>query len=85
MKLNAELIDELTLLSQFNVSTTLEGIKVHGDASESLINAAQRLFDKGLISQFDGGYLTELGKDAAEHFDNLYTILTTPAQLDTTS
>ncbi|MCJ8338011.1 MAG: TIGR02647 family protein [Pseudomonadales bacterium] len=85
MKLNADLIDELTLLSQFKLSSTFEGIKVHTQASQNLIDAAQRLFDKGLISQNDGGYLTDLGKDAADHFERLQSILTTPAKLDTTS
>ncbi|MFT5707883.1 MAG: hypothetical protein ACI9ES_002185 [Oceanospirillaceae bacterium] len=85
MKFNTDLVDELTMLSQFRLSSSLEGIKVHGDASESLIAAAKRLFDKGLVTQFDGGYLTDLGKDAAEHLSSLNTILTTPAKLDTAS
>jgi len=85
MKLNADLIDELSLLSQFSLNSTLEGIKVHGDASQSMIDAAQRLFEKGLITQFDGGYLTDLGKDAALHLTRLNSILTTPVNLDTAS
>ncbi|EPJ48927.1 MAG: hypothetical protein OFPII_04030 [Osedax symbiont Rs1] len=85
MKLSNDLVNELTLLSQFRLSSTLEGIKVHGDASESIQQAANRLFEKGLVTRLDGGYLTDLGKDAAEHLDNLYSILTTPVTLDTTS
>jgi uncharacterized protein (TIGR02647 family) len=85
MKLNADLVDEFTLLSQFRLNSSLEGIKVHAEASKHLIDASQRLFEKGLITQFDGGYLTDLGKDAAEHLANLHTILTTPVKVDTAS
>ena len=42
MKLNADLIDELSVLSQFSLDSTLEGIKVHGDAAQSVIEATQR-------------------------------------------
>ncbi|MGB1239672.1 MAG: TIGR02647 family protein [Pseudomonadales bacterium] len=85
MSLNQDLISELSLLSQFNTSSTFEGIKVHNSASSEMLDAAQRLFNKGLISQIDGGYLTELGQEAAAHFDTLSCILTTPANLDTTT
>ncbi|MEZ5481095.1 MAG: TIGR02647 family protein [Porticoccaceae bacterium] len=37
------------------MSTTQQGIKVHSDASESVIAATARLFEKGLLSQADGG------------------------------
>jgi len=33
------------------------------------------LHAKGLTSQPDGGYLTSLGRDAAEHAQSLLTIL----------
>lgn len=85
MKLTTDIVDELTLLSQFKQSSSLEGIKVHASASTSLIEAATRLHDKGLITLPDGGYLTDLGRDAAEHLANLDTILTTPAILNTAS
>jgi uncharacterized protein (TIGR02647 family) len=85
MKLSTDLIDEFSLLSQFSLSSTLEGIKIHGDASDSLKEAATRLFEKGLVTQLDGGYLTDLGKDAAEHLDRLHSILTLPVALDTAS
>jgi len=85
MKLNEDLVDELLVLSQFSLNSTLEGIKVHGDAAQSVIEATQRLFDKGLVTQLDGGYLTDLGKDAAVHLTRLNSILTTPVTLDTAS
>jgi len=39
--------------------------------------AARRLYEKDLIDQPDGGYLTSLGRDAAEHAQSLLTILAT--------
>ncbi|MET0950010.1 MAG: TIGR02647 family protein, partial [Pseudomonas sp.] len=39
------------------------------------IAAAQRLFEKGLTTQVDGGYLTSLGLEAAQHAQSLLTIL----------
>lgn len=45
------------------------------DASEQTVTAAARLHDKGLITQRDGGFLTSLGLDAAEHSQSLLTIL----------
>ena len=45
----------------------MQGIKIHHDADPSMVEAAQRLFDKGIVSQPDGGYLTNLGHDLAEH------------------
>ncbi|SIS57692.1 TIGR02647 family protein [Neptunomonas antarctica] len=85
MPYDAELVAELNLLNHFNVGTTQEGIKVHHSAAPHMIEAAKRLFDKDLITQEDGGYLTDLGHDAAEHSQSLILILTTPVQLDTTS
>lgn len=76
MILNKELLDELSILSLFNQHTLQEGIKVHShQASESDISATQRLFDKGLITQQDGGYLTSLGKDAVELLQDLALML----------
>jgi len=54
-----------------------EGLKVHQTAAPTAIAAAKRLHAKGLIDQPDGGYLTSLGRDAAEQAQTLLTILTT--------
>ena len=77
MTYTAEIIDELNVLMLFNLTTTQEGIKIHKSAEKSSILAAKRLHDKGLITQPDGGYLTSLGSDAAEHAQTLLTILLT--------
>ncbi|OUR66667.1 TIGR02647 family protein, partial [Cycloclasticus sp. 46_83_sub15_T18] len=39
------------------------------------IAAAERLFNKKLIDQVDGGYLTPLGRTSAEHAQSLSSVL----------
>jgi uncharacterized protein (TIGR02647 family) len=58
---------ELNLLLKFPDTSLMQGIKVHHDADPDLISASQRLFDKGIVTQEDGGYLTDLGHDLLEH------------------
>ncbi len=77
MPYSPDIVEELNILSRFNLDTTQAGIKVHTDAAPELISATQRLFDKGLISQTDGGYLTHRGIEAAEHAQNLMGIMKT--------
>ena len=75
MPFSSDLLEELNVLALFNLETDMEGIKVHSNAGDAKIEAAQRLFDKGLTSQSDGGYLTSLGRTAAEHAQGLLQIL----------
>ena len=75
MAFNKDLTHELNLLSQFNLANEQDGIKIHHDAAAELISAAQTLHGKGLITQEDGGYLTDLGRKAAEHTQALSFIL----------
>jgi len=67
MQFTQDNLDELNILVRFKLTTTLEGIKVHTTASPSTIAATKRLHDKGLITLEDGGYLTALGHETAEH------------------
>ncbi|MHA6494850.1 TIGR02647 family protein [Pseudomonas borbori] len=76
MSFTPELVAELELLSLYNLANTKEGLKVHQVAAPEAIAAAKRLHEKGVITQADGGYLTSLGIDAAEHAQSLLTILT---------
>lgn len=78
MSFTSENIAELDLLLLFDLSTSQAGIKIHKTASSSSIAAARRLFEKGFISQEDGGYLTSLGITAAEHAHSLFTELNAP-------
>jgi uncharacterized protein (TIGR02647 family) len=75
MTLSDELVAEIRFLSLFNLASHQEGVKVHGNADPILIAAAKRLFDKGLVSQLDGGYLTDLGVEVAEHAQKLLIVL----------
>jgi len=75
MALTAELIEEIKILTHYNLASIQEGIKVHGSATPEVVTATERLFDKGLVSQSDGGYLTDLGIEAAEHAQAVLTIL----------
>ncbi|ARN75064.1 TIGR02647 family protein [Oceanicoccus sagamiensis] len=75
MPYSPDIVEELNILARFNLDTTQAGIKVHANAAPEAISATQRLFDKGLISQSDGGYLTHRGIEAAEHAQNLMGIM----------
>lgn len=75
MALSPELQEEINLLCQFDLNTTLAGLKVHSKASPAAIAAAERLFAKGLVDHVDGGYLTALGREVAEHLQAAKRIL----------
>lgn len=75
MVFNTDLIEEMNLLTQYNLKNEQDGLKIHHDAAIELQSAAQRLYDKGITSQHDGGYLTDLGRKAAEHAQDLRMIL----------
>lgn len=78
MTIKQELVDEIEILLRYNLDTTQEGIKVHHTAREGLISAVKRLHDKGLVDSEDGGYLTDLGHEAAEHTQAALRLLSTP-------
>lgn len=78
MPCTPELIDELNTLLRFDLSTSQQGLKIHKDASPEIAAAIRRLHAKGLVTLNDGGYLTSLGRDAAEHAQALLGILTPP-------
>ncbi len=62
-----DLFDEIKLLAKFPEESHMEGLKIHRDADPVLIKSAKSLFNKGIISQDDGGYLTDSGREMAEH------------------
>ena len=71
------LFEDLKLLAKFPEESHLEGLKIHNDADPSMIASAKSLFDKGLTTLDDGGYLTDSGREMAEH---LHTVLDTMNQ-----
>jgi uncharacterized protein (TIGR02647 family) len=78
MSYNEESLAELQVLMLFSDRSKLEGIKIHQSADPGLISAAQRLFESGLLTQSDGGYLTSLGGEAADHAQALLSLLAGP-------
>ncbi len=76
MSFNQQLTDELNLLLKFPNKSLMQGLKIHHDADPSMISAAQRLYEKGIVTQPDGGYLTDLGHDLAEHAQIVQSALT---------
>ncbi len=75
MRYTEEQMAEIDILIRYNLQTTQQGIKVHSNANLEQVEAVQRLFDKGLVTQIDGGYLTDLGRKAAEHAQALILML----------
>ncbi|GAA5214541.1 TIGR02647 family protein [Corallincola platygyrae] len=75
MPFNSSAIQEMNVLCRFNLDSMQNGIKVHHDASPEVVEATKRLFDKGLVTLPDGGYLTELGRETAEHAQAMASLL----------
>lgn len=80
MHLNSDLIKELEILAGFNLST-MAGIKVHKEADPEIIAAVERLHAKRVLTQEDGGYLTDLGLEVAEYVQSAVRILVTPSAI----
>ena len=81
MPFTASTLEELNLLLQFDSHSLERGIKVHSNARKEVVAACQSLFDKGLVDQCDGGYLTDEGVEALAHAQILAGLLSvnTPA------
>jgi len=75
MPYSREQMHELDVLIRYNLESTHQGIKVHRNANPEMIEAVKRLHQKGMITQVDGGYLTDLGRTAAEHAQTLLLML----------
>jgi uncharacterized protein (TIGR02647 family) len=76
MTFTPQMVTEIELLLKFPNKSLMQGLKIHNDAQEDVIAAAQRLFDKGIVTQPDGGYLTDLGHELIEHVQVVYSALT---------
>lgn len=72
---SAAFFEEIQLLAKFPDTSQLTGIKLHKDADPEMLKAAQSLFDKGLISQKDGGYLTDSGLETSSHLQHVIAAL----------
>ena len=78
MPITPELNDEIRILNLYTLDSVREGIKVHKDADAATKAAIGRLYQKGLLTQADGGYLTDLGIHCAEHLQMALRILEVP-------
>jgi|TARA_R110000744_G_scaffold153828_2_gene268268 uncharacterized protein (TIGR02647 family) len=61
------MVSEFNLLLKFPTTSLMQGLKIHHDAEPAVVDAAKRLFEKGIVTLPDGGYLTDLGHDLIEH------------------
>ena len=75
MSIDSNLQAEIDLLNLFDLNSIQQGLKVHHEAEQERIAAAERLFRKGMITLVDGGYLTDRGLEAAEHAKALLGVL----------
>ena len=75
MPISPETVTEMQVLRMFDTTTSQSGLKVHSDAAPDIIAATHRLFEKQLITQVDGGYLTPLGYESSVHLQQLLQIL----------
>lgn len=80
MPISQQLNAEIRVLTLFNLDSSMEGIKVHKSADPETVAAISRLYEKGLVTQADGGYLTDLGIHCAEHLQIALRILNGVAQ-----
>lgn len=76
MHYTPELVEELNILVRYKLDTMQEGIKVHkSTAAPEIVAATECLYRKGLITQQDGGYLTNMGHEAVEMAQTLFNLL----------
>lgn len=81
MPFSQDHLSELNLLALFDSSSSMEGLKVHQrSADPAMVAAAERLHQKGLITQKDGGYLTPLGSEISEHVQKLLAVVSSSVQ-----
>ena len=80
MHIDLELIEELSLLKRFSLNSTTEGISVPATGDPAVVAAAGRLFEKGIISDSNGGHLTDSGREAVENMNRLFNQLSPPLE-----
>ena len=79
MHIDPELVDELNLLRRFSMGGPV-AMDVHDNPDPAVVAAAQRMHEKGLITQPDGGDLTDNGREAVEHMNRLVNLLDPPLE-----
>ncbi len=79
MQIDPELIDELALLRRFSMGGPV-AMDVHDNPDPAVVAAAGRMHEKGLITEADGGQLTDNGREAVEHMNALFNLLDPPLE-----
>ena len=79
MHIDPELIDELALLRRFSMGGPV-AMDVHDNPDPAIVAAAERMHEKGLITEPDGGDLTDSGREAIEHLEKLFNLLDPPLE-----
>ena len=79
MHLDPELIEELTLLRRFGMGGPV-AMDVHDNPDPAVVAAAVRMHEKGLITEPDGGALTDAGREAVGHMNQLFNLLDPPLE-----
>ncbi len=79
MQIDSELIDELALLRRFSMGGPV-AMDVHDNPDPAVVAAAGRMHEKGLITEPEGGQLTDSGREAVEHMNALFNLLDPPLE-----
>ncbi len=79
MHIDPELIDELNLLRRFSMGGPV-AMDLHDNPDAAIVAAAGRMYEKRLITQSDGGKLTDKGREAIEHMERLFNLLDPPLE-----
>ena len=79
MHIDHELVEEISLLRRFSMGGPV-AMDVHDNPDPTVIAAAQRMFDKGLITSASGGQLTDSGREAVDHLEKLFNLLDPPLE-----
>ena len=79
MHIDHELVEEIMLLRRFGMGGPV-AMDVHDNPDPAIIAAAGRMHEKGLITSADGGALTDSGRQAVEHLEQLLSLLDPPLE-----
>ena len=79
MHIDHELVEEIILLRRFGMGGPV-AMDVHDNPDPAVVAAAARMHQKGLITRADGGELTDSGREAVEHLEQLLNLLDPPLE-----
>ena len=80
MHLDSELIEELGLLRRLSQDLSLDVSSLQSSVDPAVSAATGRLLQKGILSDANGGELTESGREAADHMNRLFNLLSPPLE-----